>query len=218
MSFQLRNYQEAVKVQIYEAFNRGHKNVLVTMATGLGKTKLFTSLANERSDSRIAIGVHRVELVKQISLDLARLSVTHNIMAQKGDIVDIMDAHRKELGRTYYKHGSRVTVLMVDTFLSRSVQYKEWAETIEEWMMDEATHVLMINKWGKSILNFKNAKRGLGFTACTKKLSGEGLGRHADGVFDALIEGPNTRFGIENGYLCNYKCVQPTLKIRDFFK
>ena len=216
MSFQLRNYQETVKSQIYQKSSEGHQNILITMATGLGKTKLFTSIANEMTEYKIGIGVHRVELVKQISLDLAKLNVTHNIVAQKSDIVDIMDAHRKEVGKTYYRHGSRVNVLMVDTFLSRSAQYQKWAEKIDIWMIDEAAHLLKENKWGKSILKFKNSKWGLGFTACPQRLDGKGLGKHAQGVFDALITGPNTRFGIENGYLCNYKCVQPTLKVRDF--
>jgi DNA repair protein RadD len=78
-------------------------------------------------------------------------------------------------------------------------------------------HLVRSNKWGKVITLFPNAK-GLGVTATPIRADGKGLGRHADGVFDILVEGPRMRQLInglpdENGvvrpYLCDYRIFCP---------
>ena len=53
-------------------------------------------------------------------------------------------------------------------------------------------HLLRENKWGRALDMFPNS-RGLGLTATACRADGKGLGRHADGVFDVLIEGPTAR-------------------------
>jgi superfamily II DNA or RNA helicase len=57
---------------------------------------------------------------------------------------------------------------------------------------DEAHHLLRENKWGRALDMFPNA-RGLGLSATPIRADGKGLGRHADGVFDILLEGPSAR-------------------------
>lgn len=66
-------------------------------------------------------------------------------------------------------------------------------------------HVLKANKWGRAAEMFPNAQRGLGVTATPERPDGQGLGRHADGLFDALVVGPGMRELIDDGYLCDYK-------------
>jgi hypothetical protein len=55
---------------------------------------------------------------------------------------------------------------------------------------------------------FPNAK-GLGVTATPCRTDGAGLGRHADGLFDAMVEGPTMRDLINRGYLTDYKIYAP---------
>lgn len=69
-------------------------------------------------------------------------------------------------------------------------------------------HVLRDNKWGKAVQMFPNA-RGLGVTATPCRADGNGLGRHADGVFDTMVIGPTMRDLIDAGNLTDYKLYAP---------
>lgn len=69
-------------------------------------------------------------------------------------------------------------------------------------------HVLVKNKWGKAAEMFPNAK-GLGVTATPSRADGAGLGRHADGLFDVMVEGPTMRTLIDDGYLTEYRIFAP---------
>lgn len=213
MPITLRPYQHDLKQQIFDAWNSGHKNVLACMPTGMGKTKLFCSLTIDLailSELKLptAIMVHRKELVSQISLTLAEEEITHNIIAPRNVISGIVAGHRRLLKKQFYNHNSIVTVLSVDTLNAREDKHRVWANTIKLWITDEATHLLMNNKWGRAANYFPNA-RGLGVTATPQRLDKKGLGRHADGLFDVMVEGPTTRWGIDNGYLCKYKIAIP---------
>jgi superfamily II DNA or RNA helicase len=155
-----------------------------------------------------AIMVHRKELVQQISLTLAEEGIHHNIIASRKDIKGIIAAQRRMFNKQFYNASAPVTVISVDTLISREDIYKDWVKTILQWITDEAAHVLKENKWGKAIAMFENA-RGLGVTATPERLDRKGLGSHVDGVFDIMVEGPPTRWGIENGYLSKYKIAVP---------
>jgi hypothetical protein len=74
--------------------------------------------------------------------------------------------------------------------------------------MDEGHHVLKDNKWGKAAALFPNAK-GLLVTANTIRADGKGLGRHADGLADVIVEGPGMRDLIQQGYLTDYRIYSP---------
>lgn len=69
-------------------------------------------------------------------------------------------------------------------------------------------HLLAGNQWGKAAALFPNA-RGLGVTATPLRADGAGLGRHADGVFDAMVEGPPMRWLIDQGFLTDYRVFAP---------
>ncbi len=77
MRKKLRAYQAHSKVEVYKAWEGDHKNVLLVIATGGGKTVLFSALAIEmakhameiqgvRRNRPTVILVHRKELVSQI--------------------------------------------------------------------------------------------------------------------------------------------------------
>jgi DNA repair protein RadD len=65
-------------------------------------------------------------------------------------------------------------------------------------------HLLAGNKWGRAV-SMLPAARGLGVTATPCRADGRGLGRHADGVMDALIVGPGMRELIREGWLSEYR-------------
>lgn len=221
MGIVLRPYQLELKQEIYDAWNAGHTSVLAVMPTGLGKTKLFCKLALEMALGHnkfpTAIAVHRKELVQQISLTLAEEEITHNIIAPKSVILGIVGAHRRVLRRQFYDYNAPITVVSVDTLNARKMKHENWAKNIRLWITDEAAHVLKNNKWGKVVDYFPNAI-GLGVTATPRRLDKRGLGRHADGVFDHMVEGPNSRWGIEHGFLCRYKIAIPPSDYQQFLR
>lgn len=204
----LRPYQVKIKQDVYEAWQSGHKNVLLVMPTGMGKTKTFCSIIIDDLNCPTAVMVHRKELVQQICLTLAEEGISHNIIAPLGVIKGIIAAERRETGRQFYNPHAAITVISVDTLNARIEKYRTWAANIRRWITDEAAHVLADNKWGRACKYFPNAI-GLGVTATPERLDRKGLGSHVDGVFDVMVQGPSTAWGITNGYLAKYKVAIP---------
>lgn len=223
MAKKLRDYQEQAKSEVYSAWDAGHKNVLLRIPTGGGKTVTFCSITNDKailpfiSKLPTAILVHRKELVSQISLTLAEEGITHNIIASSATIKGIVAAQRQQFKKQFYNYMSSVTVISVDTLLARAEQHTKWAATIRLWIIDEAAHVLKENKWGRAAAMFTNAI-GLGVTATPERLDKRGLGSHADGIFDVMVSGPETGWLIQQGCLSKYKIAVPKSDYRHFLK
>jgi len=202
----LRDYQEDIIKRVYTAWNEDKKAVLVQLATGGGKTRIFTEIIAQLSTPTVVIA-HRVELVSQISLALAARGVRHNIIAQRGSIRDIVSLHVREHERSFYDPQNLVRVASVDTLLRwKNIQ---WFDSIKLVVLDEAHHVLKNNKWGKAAAMFPNA-RVLGVTATPCRADKKGLGQSADGIMDVMIEGPPMRQLINEGYLTDYRIFAPS--------
>lgn len=203
---QLRPYQQEVSDGIYAAW-RLLRYPLAVLPTGAGKTVLFSSIIHAHKGASCAIA-HRQELVSQISLALAREGVRHFIIGPKNVIKNINQLHMEELGRSYYDPNAKCAVAGVDTLVRRADEIKHWLEQVTLWVMDEAHHVLTRNKWGKAVELFPNAK-GLGVTATPTRADGCGLGAHADGVFQCMVQGPSMRELIDARYLTEYRIFAP---------
>lgn len=203
---QLRDYQQSIVDNIRAAW-LVVDNVAAVAPTGSGKTVIFSDILSNHKGSSCAIA-HRQELVAQISISLAKSGVYHRIIAPKALIHDIVQSHMEEVGAAFYNPSALVAVAGVDTLIRRIDTMKDWLKSVTLWVTDECHHVLVGNKWGKACDLFPNAK-GLGVTATPCRADGAGIGRHADGLMDALIEGPTMRELINRGYLTDYRIFAP---------
>lgn len=206
MSRALRPYQATLKQNVYDEWTAGAKAVLMRLDTGGGKTEIFCEIIQEHVGASCVM-VHRQEIVGSISLTLARRGIRHNIIAARATCQAIAALHVAELGVSFYDPGSRCAVASLDTLVTRK-DLASWAAQVTLVVPDEAHHVLLDNKWGKALALFNNpALRLLLPTATPGRPDGKGLGRHADGVADVMVQGPAMRWLIEEGYLCDYRMV-----------
>lgn len=201
---ELRQYQSEFVRKIEAAWASGARNVLGVAPCGSGKTVAFSKLLTECQGPSMAIA-HRQELLGQMSVALARNGVVHAILAPADVRRGIEAAHMVEFGRRWIDQTSRCVVAGVDTLIRRP---PAWIEHVRLWITDEAHHAVLGNKWGTAISKMPNA-RGLGVTATPVRSDGKGLGRHADGVFDAMVVGPGVRDLINLGNLVNYRIFAP---------
>ena len=203
----LRPYQQKLRDDVESAWAMGAQNVLAVLPTGGGKTALFSTIMADEAHASCAVA-HRQELVSQISLALARNRVRHRIIGPHSVVKMIVRLHMEEVGASYYDPSSKCAVAGIDTLVRRGDQLASWLPTVKLWVMDEAQHLVVGNKWHKGVGMFINA-RGLGVTAWTIRGDGKGLGRGNDGVMDAIAVGPNQRTLINMGFLTEYKLFAP---------
>jgi len=211
---QLRPYQNKCLTDIHTAWADGHRNVLAVLPTGAGKTVVFSEVIRLHNGPSVAIA-HRQELVGQMSMALARDGVRHRIIGDHKIVRAIVMQHTEELGRDFYNPSAACAVAGVDTLMSwakpdnrHHQELIRWANSVTLWVTDEQHHLLKENKWGKAVELFPNAK-GLGVTATPVRADGKGLGRHADGLVDHMVEGPGMRELITSGYLTDYRIFCP---------
>lgn len=200
--------------EVHQAWNQGAQNVVGVAATGFGKT-VCIGYMNEQHPGASCIIAHRQELVGQLSLMLARYGIRHNIIAADATRRAIAAAHVAEFGACYYTPSAPHAVAGVDT-LVRAEGLEAWASQVTFWTTDEGHHLVRGNKWDRAIGLFTNpACRGFLPTATPSRADGKGLGRHADGVADAMVEGPPMRWLIDQGHLTDYRiiCVESDLHL-----
>lgn len=201
--FTLRDDQ----LDLIKGRNAAHGNVILVAPTGFGKTVVMGELASQQTRPSVAIA-HRHELVSQISKAIARAGVQHNIVASENTVNFCIQQHIGLFGRSFYEPRAFFSVAGVDTINSRGDKLRQWANTIELWMIDECHHVLSDNKWGRAIAMFPNAV-GIGFTATPVRADRKSLARSQGGVFDSMVVGPNMRELINRGSLCEYRIFAP---------
>src|SRR6185312_14011457 len=157
---QLRPYQIDCREGVLNAWSQGHRNVLLTLPTGGGKTVIFSDIIAREPGASVAIA-HRQELVVQISLALARNGVRHRIVGPKAVAHSCTTQHLAELRRNYVDPGNRVAVAGVDTLVR--MEPDAWTQSVSLVVQDEVHHCLKKNKWGAAASMFPQA-RMLGVT------------------------------------------------------
>lgn len=202
----LRQYQAELLAATEREWAAGARNVMAVSPTGSGKTVIFSEAILRHGGPACAVA-HRKELVGQMSLALARNGVRHRIISPPAVIRNIVRIHMEKVGRSYYNPQSAAAVGGIDTII-RMDPTDPWFATIGLAVMDEGHHVLAANKWGRGMDMFLNAK-GLFVTAAATRADGKGLGRHHDGLVDALVIGPGMRALIDMKWLTDYRILAP---------
>lgn len=205
----LREYQTALKNEVFAAWNAGKRNVLAVAPTGAGKTRIKAALAREAAVPYAAIA-HRQELVSQISMSLAREGLRHRIIAPRSIVQSIIKQQIAETRKNWYDPNAMVGVAGVDTLLR--MEPDQWCKQVQIWDIDEAHHALPTNKWGKAIERFANAY-GLGVTATPLRADKKPLGRATGGLFDHMAVGPSMRALIDQRFLSEYRIIVPRQSI-----
>lgn len=200
--FKLRNYQTTVADSVQSYWLRV-KNVLLAMATGSGKTVVFSHLIHEHRGAAAAV-VHRREILSQISCSLAELDVKHRIIAPKNTVKLIRRKHLKRFGQSYVDPNANVGVISVQTLTSKHSQndpvIQRWLKQITLCVFDEGHHYIQDGFWARAVDAVSHAYL-LFVTATPERADGKGLGSHANGYADIMIEGPQTWELIRDGYL-----------------
>ena len=202
----LRPYQQKMHDDINAMWGLGHRNVLAVLPTGAGKTVTFSRIVKEEAGASIVLA-HRAELVAQISLALAREKVRHRIIGPQSLVRLCVSGHMGELSASFHNIDAKTAVGSVQSVLANK-DSAAWFRQVKLWVHDEAHHLTADNLFGRAVARFPNA-RGLGVTATPGRADGRGLGRHADGVMDALILGPTPKDLIDGGILSKYRIFAP---------
>lgn len=208
MKITLRDYQAAGVAQIRERFAAGCRAVLYVLPTGGGKTRVFTYITSSAGakGKRVLILAHRQELISQSSMSLAELDVRHGLITPENKVKPIMSAHIKRLKKSLVDQGAHVHVASVQT-ISRPGRLAQWADYFDLIIVDEAHHATA-GQWFTFLDMAKRAKV-LGVTATPHRTDGQGLGVDAGGVFDAMIEGPDPAYLMDQGFLTKAKVYAP---------
>lgn len=211
----LRDYQLELDARIDQAYAAGARNVIATMATGGGKAVLIAHRLR-KYNGPAAVMVHRSELVSQLALTLNRDQLPHGVIAPKEIISAIVKLEIDTHGKSYYRQSAPIRVASANTLAVRDPSKDRWYQQCGQAVVDEGHHVTKGGIWEQALNNLPNAF-GLFKTAHACRADGQGLGRHADGLADALVVGPCMRDLIDRGFLCDYSvaCPQTDIDISD---
>lgn len=211
MNVVLRPYQSKMVSDIYQSWQSGERNALAVLPTGGGKSIVVSQVALDRDmqGANQCVMAHRTELVAQMSMHIANRGIKHRIIAPTTVVRQITNDHRQAFnGKSFVNPDARCTVAAAQTLVARADSLVEWGKQIHNWTVDEAHHLTRENLWGKAVDLFPNAF-GLGVTATPERSDGLGLGRHADGVMDSLILGPQMRELMDEKSLTDYEIAIP---------
>lgn len=218
MTITLRPYQQDVVNEVRKSFAEGYKCPLLVAATGAGKTVMFSYIAKNAADKNnaIIIAAHRKEIIRQISLSLARFALPHNVIASPALVRQIKVAQFKAFGKSFVDPASSTMVGSVQTIVGRfsemdvsiahlSKRIGKQAKTIV--IIDEGHHTIENTAWGRVMDRYGPAVGNVSLivTASPQRLDGRGLGKGHGGYADTIIEAPPMSWLIENGFLSPYR-------------
>lgn len=185
MEIQLRDYQVQVIKDVYAAFASGDRRVLLQLATGGGKTTVFSQIIKDfrakRPDERVIACAHRVELIDQMHKRLGSMGVSN------------WPSYAAAPNPEYPVHSTSIQKLAHPLF-------RHWPENVGLIVIDEAHHATSVNSYSLLIDRYPNAFV-LGVSATPVRLDGKGLGD----IFKHLVNGPSVSKLIDQGYLSRFE-------------
>lgn len=192
----LRDYQQQHKEEVYEAWDAGHRSVMLQMPTGTGKTRVFVSIIKDLQKHfdgkyRVLVLAHREEILSQIS---DTLYSKYHVSCGK------IDSKNRSV------HHNKVLVASVQTMVNRLAQYKDGFDLI---VVDEAHHTKAESY--KDIIRAYPTAIILGVTATPYRLSGEGF----EDEYDKLILSSTIEAYINRGVLSEIEYLPTDIVIKD---
>jgi len=196
----LRPYQDEAIANIRKAAQRGVKRQLGVAATGLGKTIIFSSLAEQMGVPTLVLA-HRDELITQAADKMRQV--------WPGADIGVVKAERNEVDH-------QVVVASVQTLARAKRREQMPAGKFGLVIIDEAHHAKAI-----SYLNViehlgagtEDGPLLIGVTATPDRGDGKGL----DDVFDEITFTYDMLWGIRSGYLSDLRGMRVTIDA-DFSK
>lgn len=185
----LRPYQVRAIESIERAWDEGQKRTLLVLATGLGKTTVFSEIVRRhyaQTKRRTLVLAHRIELVDQAA---ARLEAT-------GCAVEVESGDRRAsvLGSMF---GSVAVVATVQTM--RGKRLARWPKDAFGRIVIDEAHRSVAGQYADVMEHFDAPV--LGVTATPDRGDKVALG----GVFDSTAYTMSILDGVREGYLCDVK-------------
>lgn len=195
----LRPYQQEALAAIDAAEARGVRCQAVVMATGLGKTTVFSHLISRRNHlGRTLVVAHRRELIQQAARRIQQTDARLQVGIVQGSIKQI---------------NASVIVGSVQT-LSRLRALDRIRQDFQTIIIDECHHTAA-ESYGRILEYFAPSNPLLvGFTATPQRSDGKGI----DDWFSEIVYEMNIADGISRGWLCDVQGVLVHLKGADFNK
>jgi superfamily II DNA or RNA helicase len=180
-AYQLRDYQQALVQEVFAQWHCGNRRVMLQLATGGGKTVLFSALAREftTKGEGVLVLAHREELLTQAREKLESVTKLPVGIIKAGHPVNPLFP---------------VQVASVQT-LTRRKHLPEAALVI----CDEAHH--SCSQSYAKIFEHYNRAYILGVTATPARIDGQGF----KFLYDALVLGPSVAELIKASHLCRFK-------------
>lgn len=160
--------------------------VLVVCPTGFGKTVLMAALIKILfgAEKRVIICLHRQDLITQTAKTLEKFGIPFSYIAA---------GHR-------YNPYHRVFIASIPTLKNRLGKFPA------DYVFVDEAHLSMSAGWKAVVDHYKAARaRIIGLTGSPERLDGKPLGD----AWDTMVEGPTTRWLIENGFLSKYRAFAP---------
>lgn len=158
---------------------KGNRSTLAVMATGLGKTFVFSMLAR-RWQGDVLVLAHRDELVQQAKASLERMV---------GDYVDVEQADQQSSHRSHFVVGS------IQSVMQKKRLKRLGHDRFSLIIVDEAHHATAASY--RKVLEWFGPARILGVTATPDRSDESALGA----VFDSVSYVFDIEQGIDAGYL-----------------
>jgi superfamily II DNA or RNA helicase len=191
-----RPYQSECLGSIIERL-RTERATLAVLATGLGKTVIFSLLAKIAS-RRVLVVAHRDELIQQAADKIERVT---------GIRPDIEMGDSRSREGDAYLHRPKIVVASVQSISRKSRLNRFRPHQFGLVVIDEA-HRSVAPSYLRVVEHFSESKV-VGFTATPDRLDNRGLKT----VFESVAYRMDIHDGIEQGWLVPITCVRPKVHL-----